>query len=271
MLPINFERPEPDPAPAAGVGTARIPIRPLGCPAGPRPQRRQQAATGVGAGAHPQGPLGREGPLFRKGRPPEMRQGVPTGLGGGSAAAPPQISESSWFRHEYLWSPPLDRATVVASNRRHQRWTTRHPIRFQECADRRPLLQQSSSDLSVSRSPSGSPNAPSKVPRVHRNRSPGCHGPRCRFPQLRPPTHPLIVQRSRTADDSLMVTAWRHGLRAPRPAATRHHPSSALIGPSSPQLSPIPRARSQQGSGFSMGQIRFTTPQDPAAERPAPR
>jgi len=155
--------------------------------------------------------------------------------------------------------------------RRHQQWTTRHPIRFQECADRRPLLQQSSSDLSVSRSPSGSPNAPSKVPRVHRNRSPGCHGPRCRFPQLRPPTHPLIVQRSRTADDSLMVTAWRHGLRAPRPAATRHHPSSALIGPSSPQLSPIPRARSQQGSGFSMGQIRFTTPQDPAAERPAPR
>jgi len=31
--------------------------------------------------------------------------------------------------------------------RRHQRWTTRHPIRFQECADRRPLLQQSCSDL----------------------------------------------------------------------------------------------------------------------------
>lgn len=38
---------------------------------------------------------------------------------------------------------PADGARLKALNRRHQRWMTRHPIGLQECADRRPLLQQS--------------------------------------------------------------------------------------------------------------------------------
>jgi len=196
---------------------------------------------------------------------PSPKVSTTTRQGGGSAAIPLRVSKSTKIRQEYLWPCALNGATLKASNRRHQRWTTRHPIRFQECADRRPLLQQSCSDLRFPGPPADHPMHRSRCPRVHGNRSHGCHGPRCRLPQLRPPTHPLIVQRSRSADDSLMVTAWRHGLRAPRPAAFCHHPSPAPTGPSSPQLSPIPRARSQQGSGFSMGQIRSRAPQDPSA------
>ena len=117
-------------------------------------------------------------------KPPATRRG-----GRGSAAIPPQVSSSTKIRQECLWLRSLDGATVVASTRRHQRWTTRHPIRFQECADRRPLLQQSRSDLRFPGPPADYPMRRPRCPRVHGSRSHGCHGPRCRLPQLRSPTH----------------------------------------------------------------------------------
>lgn len=72
----------------------------------------------------------------------------------GRAAAPlPRRSGARWSWHR---SGPPQKSGMNAygldpgagqkwrqRTRRHQRWTTRHPIRFQECADRRPLLQQS--------------------------------------------------------------------------------------------------------------------------------
>jgi len=82
--------------------------------------------------------------------------------------------------------PPLAEQQWWHRTRRHQRWMTRHPIRFQECADRRPLLQQSCSDLRFPGPDADHPMRRPRCPRVHGNRSHGCHGPRCRLPQLRP-------------------------------------------------------------------------------------
>ena len=109
-----------------------------------------------------------------------------------------------------------------ASNRRHQRWTTRHPIRFQECADRRPLLQQSCSDLRFPGPPADHPMRRPRCPRVEGSRSHGCHGPRCRLPQLRPKPIVSITNDHRKLtllDGRRMVSVWN--LVPVRP----HHPS----------------------------------------------
>jgi len=51
-----------------------------------------------------------------------------------------------------------------------QQWKTLHPVRRQECADRRPLLQQSGPDLRLP-GPMGHPMHRRRCPRVCGNRS----------------------------------------------------------------------------------------------------
>ena len=122
---------------------------------------------------------------------PSPKVSTTTHQGGGSAAIPLRVSKSTKIRQECLWPCAPNGATLSTSNRRHQRWTTRHPIRFQECADRRPLLQQSCSDLRFPGPPADHPMRRPRCPRVDGSRSHGCHGPRCRLLQLRSPTHPF--------------------------------------------------------------------------------
>jgi len=234
--------------------------------------RRQQAATGVAWGLEPirRVPWGERALCSGKGGPQKCVRVYPPDWGAGALqhrrrSANAHGSGINTYGQRHRIGQQWVHRTGGTSNGRHATQSgSRSALTAGPCSNSLVLI------FRFPGPPADPPMHRPRCPRVHGHRSHGCHGPRCRLPQLRPPTQPLIVHRSRSADDSLMVTAWRHGLRAPRPAAFCHHPSPAPIGPSSPQLSPIPRARSQQGSGFSMGQIRSTAPQDPAANRPAP-
>ena len=74
-----------------------------------------------------------------------------------------------------------------------QTWMTLHPAQRQECADRRPLLQQSCPDLRFPGSQEP-PDASPQVPPGLREPILGHHGPRCRLEQLR---NELITQKQR--------------------------------------------------------------------------
>ena len=109
----------------------------------------------------------------------------------GDHSAPASVSSSTNSgMNAYGFSSPTGQQWWQRT-RRHQRWTTRHPIRFQECADRRPLLQQSCSDLRFPGPSRDHPMHRTRCPGVSGNRFHGCLGPRCRLPQLRPQTHPI--------------------------------------------------------------------------------
>ena len=170
--------------------------------------------------------------------------------------------------------------------RRHQRWTTRHPIRFQECADRRPLLQQSCSDLRFPGPPADHPMRRPRCPRVHGNRSHGCHGPRCRLPQLRPQPIPSITndhQKLTLLDGRRMVAGLEpRSSSAPSPIPAQwaprrispdqtrttrdHDPPIHECQPGRPAVTgraPFRRSPILHGSGFFMAQIRRGLPGAP--------
>jgi len=153
---------------------------------------------------------------------PRPKVSTTTRQGGGSAAIALRVSKSTKIRQEYLWPCAPNGATLKPSNRRHQRWTTRHPIRLQECADRRPLLQQSCSDLRFPGPPADHPMHRPRCPRVTETDPMDVMAPGAAFCSSAPNSlfrSSNDHQKLTLLDGRCMVPAWN--LVPVRP----HHPS----------------------------------------------
>jgi hypothetical protein len=148
----------------------------------------------------------------------------------------PRRRPTPWMgedQHDCLWPGRPGGMKVSKETRRLQRWKTPRPVRCQECADGRPLLQQS---CSLQRFPGLSQitRCIVQVPTGPWKPAPGCLGPRC-LPSAAPTPKPTPGDSQwipSLADLPSMVRPWRKSILGSLPITHPRSPrtrSSALL------------------------------------------